>query len=125
MFTDFLCGSKTNSVLGEPCNEKGGVRPMLCVFFTCECQPWGFSFVFTVFPALLSCSVHVVIPTELSSIYKGAIGTLDYVIVTPHGRSTIKSRKSKNLDSDNSGIKNCGQFCLVSLFSYRGKLLFS
>lgn len=52
MFTDFLCGSKTNSVLGEPRNEKGGVRPMLCVFFTCECQPWGFSFVFTV----ISCS---------------------------------------------------------------------
>lgn len=52
MLTDFLCASKASSVLAEPCNDKGGVRRMLCVLFTCECQPWGFTFVFTV----ISCS---------------------------------------------------------------------
>lgn len=84
---------------------------LCCVCFSLVSVSLGGLVLFSpLFPALLSCSVHLVIPTELSSIYKGAIGTLDFVVVTPHGRSTIESRKSKNLDSDNSANKTCGQF---------------
>lgn len=78
MSTDFLCGSKANSLLGEPCNEKGGVRPMLCVVFT-----WvsALGVLFSLlFPAPLRCSGHLAIPTELNSIYKGAIGPFDYIL---------------------------------------------
>lgn len=80
MRTDFLCGSKANSLLGEPCNEKGGVRPVLCVVFTCECQPCVLVLFSLLFPASLRCSAEIAIPTELNSIYKGAIGTFDYVL---------------------------------------------